>query len=208
MRHARSKQNIGETEELDEGLSDFGKQQAIIVARFIKRGLVKYMGHEFDMSKAKAFVSPFLRILETVRPLQQAFPSLEVTVCGDLGEYVNHYDYPELKVPNRKHLFPSYNWDSYQEETYNQKHHTDSWHLERLYNFYESLPTATPSIVVSHGFPCLTINNVAIGNVSRVPRWDFSINNASISWVKHGEALWWGRNLYHEVENIAEFNEK
>lgn len=213
IRHARSLQNIGETTHLDEGLTDFGKSQADTVGRFIGNGQLDFKSDKFDVSDAVMFVSPFLRTLQTAIQIKHRFPDMKAIIAPEIGEYVNHYMQEEIYVPARDKVFPEFDWSLYKGETYNRVDGDwsagcmDEWHIDRLRQFHAKLPENKPIIVVSHGLPALTLFHCHF-QTKTVPVWDFSISNASLTWVKGDRVIWRSRVLYFETDNIAEFSEK
>lgn len=196
IRHARSLYNIGESKSLDSSLSGFGHRQAKNVGIFIADGGLKEKDHKFDLNNSKLFVSPYLRTLQTMRCIIEENPHLNVEIAPEIGEYVNHTIYPIVHVNPRNETYPDFDWGVGEVHSYNLDHHDDEWFLDTLSKFYEELPEK--SIVVSHGLPCATLLEVATSINPIVPEWDFSISNASITWIKNGKLLWRGREVYHE----------
>ena len=68
IRHARSKYNVRQSNDLDSPITEFGHKQAKTVASFIK----KHMG--VDPEHFTFYTSPFLRCLQTMQYLSPWFP--------------------------------------------------------------------------------------------------------------------------------------
>ncbi len=214
IRHARSLQNVGETLHLDEGLTHFGKLQANKVGDFIGKDLVEFKEDKFDVANAVMYISPFLRTLQTAVQIKQRLPKLSAFIAPELGEYVNHFQQEEIYVPVRDKVFPEFDWSGYKGQNYNcidREWDTgcdDKNHLQRIADFHSRLPEDKPVIIVSHGLPILSLFHFHCGSKTHVPVWDYSISNASITWVKGDKVIWRARDLYFETDIMAEFNEK
>jgi broad specificity phosphatase PhoE len=78
------------------------------------------------------------------------------------------------------------NWnDLTEQETIHLPKETDSVFVEKLSSLLDKLPEKT--VVVSHGTCVMTLIELALGaKVEKVPEWDGSIKNASVSKVSHG----------------------
>jgi hypothetical protein len=59
-------------------------------------------------------------------------------------------------------------------------------------------------VVVTHGLPAFVLRYIDSDNVSHLPLWDYSLDNASITWIKRGRVVWHGRNIYHEIDSNPE----
>ncbi len=204
VRHARSKYNMGETTELDAGITEFGQRQASNVGRFLQ--------DKVDLEGYEAFTSPFLRCLETTEWMsqhirvesRQRLPyALKFNIMSELREYLNHSG-DSVSVPNRgeyqdgREYFPSYNWVHYPKEgeTYKAEHNEEF--LRRMHCAYQKLPEK--SVVMTHGLPAILLAHVATENTHSVPVWDHSLDNCSVTYIINGRIVWWGRNLFHEVD--------
>lgn len=205
IRHGRSKYNVGDSEDLDSGLTDFGHVQTENTAKFIAEGGLSYGGFSFNDEYGSVFVSPFLRTLQTAKYLKDYIPALKVFVDIGVGEYVNHTTYDTLLIKSRQAEFPDFLWDGFKSENCFLLGHDDAWFLDKIHRFYNRLPDK--SIVVSHGLPCMTLVEIATkGPINHIPLWDFSIGNSSITWIKNNRAIWLGRDLFHEIDDVSKFN--
>jgi broad specificity phosphatase PhoE len=62
---------------------------------------------------------------------------------------------------------------------------TDVSFIQKLSNFLEQLPPK--SLIVTHGTCVMTLVELALGaKIEKIPEWDGSIKNASISMVTGG----------------------
>lgn len=193
IRHARSKYNLRDSDDLDDGISEFGEKQAKNVGDFVHSSL--------DLTEHKFYTSPFLRCLQTADFI--ASPSeISPIVMPQLREYLNHSG-RGVHVPNRKEIFSKMNWNVYPDigETYAEEF--NETFLHRMHEAYMLLPEK--SVVVTHGLPALALLHVATETrTNSVPVWDHSIDNCSITIIRRGRVIWRGRNLYHEHD----FNQK
>lgn len=201
IRHGRSKQNVGESFNMDDGLTDFGKRQAFNVGRYLRDVMklpTKTLSPDF-------YTSPFLRCLETARQVQHGMtPPVghfynKFFVLPSLREYVNHFSGGNEVVVNRRaEEFPTFHWQLYDDTSF--KDEFNETFLDRMVGCHESL--SQRSVVVTHGLPAFALLYVATTvNPRHVPLWDYSLDNASITWIKKGRVIWHGKNLYHEMEN-------
>lgn len=197
IRHARSKYNVGATQLADDGITDWGKKQAFNVGQHLRNEQMCYCGFEF-------FTSPFLRCLETASFLQLG----PFRVLPGLREYLNHH-HKEATVVNRSAEYQQYDLQSHRRdgtfdwrlfkpdgETYHAE--TNEEFIRRMVDTYHALPER--SLVVTHGLPAFTLLHIATTPcVRHIPVWDYSIDNASITWIRKGQVIWHGKNLHHEI---------
>jgi broad specificity phosphatase PhoE len=188
IRHARSKHNIQKSDDLDDGISEFGERQARNVGKFFESSV--------DLSGYSFYTSPFLRCLQTA-DIISSYCDMQPIIMPQLREYLNHSG-RSVQVPNRKEMYPRMNWAVYPDlgELYAEEF--NEIFLHRMHEVHELLPNK--SIVITHGLPALALFHVATTNTRSVPVWDHSIDNCSITIVKRGRVIWHGRNLYHEYE--------
>lgn len=187
IRHARSKYNVREDDDLDSGLTDFGLKQAANMGRFL--ATLNLAGYAFR-------VSPFLRCLETAHQIWLSNPWVGFSVEDRLGEYLNHSG-EFVDVPSRKCQFTNMNWAGYPIGGMRYETEFNEVFLNRMHAVYTLLPHRC--VVVTHGLPAITLARVATElNTSSAPVWDYSLDNASITVIRRGRMIWWGRNLYHE----------
>lgn len=196
IRHARSLHNIKATTDLDSGISDWGEVQSTNVGNFLCE--------ELDLEDFFWYTSPFLRCLQTARHIWQAFVDAKGSytpyfrVLPSAREYLNHAG-REVFVPNRRSEFTMFDWDGIPTTGEKYEAEFNEVFLHRMHECYGNL--RQKSVVVTHGMPCLTLFHIATENIRHVPMWDYSMDNASITWVKHGRSVWHGKNLYHELES-------
>jgi len=195
IRHARSKHNIRESEDMDDAITEHGKAQA--------RNVGRYLYEEIDLTGFKFFTSPFLRCLQTASIIQNwTRPFGQFQVMHELREYLNHTG-RECFVRSRKNEFTELDWSLYADEGTTYYDEFNEVFLHRIHDCFHKLPER--SVVVTHGLPAFVLLHVARGNVDSVPIWDHSIDNCSITWIKRGRVVWHGRNLYHELEYDSKF---
>ncbi len=207
IRHGRSKQNVGESLNMDDGLTDFGKRQSFNVGRYLCEGMKLKRPCSF-------YTSPFLRCLETSREIERGMAAYlnsgqvppagmgtqnQFLVTPDLREYINHFSGgKEVIVEQRSSEFGPFDWGLYSEQPF--KDEFNETFLDRMVRVHDFLKER--SVVVTHGLPAFVLLYVATTvNPRHVPLWDYSLDNASITWIKKGRVIWHGKNLYHELEN-------
>lgn len=191
IRHGRSKHNMRETENLDAGLTDFGKRQAANVGKFFHS--------EMDLNGYKYFTSPYLRCLETasnIRDNAEQVGCQKFRVNPLFCEYLNHSG-KECFVESRKETMQDMKWNKFPDEGMNFGDEFNEIFLHRMHEAFDMLPQK--SLVVTHGLPAIALVAIARGQL-HVPIWDHSIDNCSITLIKRGRVVWHGRNLHHEVE--------
>ncbi len=194
IRHGRSKHNMGDSDDLDCGMTDFGFHQARNVGKFLQH---EFFSGKFDISCWSLATSPFLRCLQTTQEICSGLQSCPVPIVRpSLREYLNHSG-ESVHIPNRSVDFPSYDWTHYPKGMEFSKEQNETF-LERMHEAHDFIPQL--SIVVTHGLPAYGLKHVAAHNANYVPVWDNSIDNCSITWIRKGRVVWHGRNLFHEVE--------
>lgn len=188
IRHARSKHNVCDSDDVDDQITKFGETQS--------RNVGKFMASELDLDGFKFFTSPFLRCLQTSSLIQQEVKA-QFQVMHELREYLNHAG-RECFVPHRERIFPTLDWSWYPQEGTTYYDEFNEVYLHRMHDAYSKLPQK--SVVVTHGLPAFTLMHLAKGNMQSIPIWDHSIDNCSMTLIRRGRVIWHGRNLYHELE--------
>ena len=196
IRHARSEANIGKTDDLNSGLSDWGKVQAKTVGRFLAT--------ELDLTQHSWYVSPFLRCLQTAYDIWEAHRAirehyLSIQVMPQLREYLNHSGPDGVHVDRKKEPHGMFNWSYFPEKGEHYHPEFNEHFLHRMHEAYSLLPNK--SVVITHGLPAITLARIATDNIRDVPMWDYSLDNASVTWIRRGRTIWWGKNMYHEIES-------
>ncbi len=200
VRHARSTNNLRETEDADAALTEYGCRQAINVGKFCKKHL--------NLTDFSFYTSPFLRALATAAGMQKEMGTLQFgyvrhkvkfVVEPGLREYINHC-HKEVMIRVHRDRFPEFDWTSLRDaESLHYKEEFNEELLNRIVGLYRSLPDK--SVVVTHGLPAFTLLKVAsVPGWNSVPIWDHSLDNASITLIVNGRIIWHGRNLYHEID--------
>lgn len=204
IRHARSYHNIRESDDLNCDITPFGRRQAEIVGKFLANHMC-LEGFSF-------FTSPFLRCLRTASQIKFAilWQTLEeeaqphFQIHDGLREYINHSG-REVVIPKGDYedadFRSRYNWpDDYPVVGRCYKEEFNEELLNRMHSTFHSLPQK--SLVVTHGLPALMLAKIATNPaLNTVPVWDHSIDNCSITYIVRGRVVWWGRNLYWEVDS-------
>lgn len=138
-----------------------------------------------------------MRCLQTSAVISEKTNHIPI-VDENIKESLNHYNL-KVSIKNHKENFPNFVWDSIDEKGIECGPEFNEHFLNRMLNFYHSLPEK--SVVVTHGLPAILLVNIASNPMIRsIPVWDYSIDNCSISVVKKGRVVWYGRNLYHEFD--------
>lgn len=211
IRHGRSKHNLGLTKNLNSEISDYGQTMAMAVGRFLKTqlrtnafGLDPFRNESFEI-----YTSPYLRCLQTTELIcaNAGILPQRVNVDPRLREYNGHAmawgdEAQVTSYHGSSYGFGQYNW-RLMEQHRSFSHEVNEELHGRLLSFFEE--SGNNVIVVSHGLPCLTLAHIAKDpTMHYIPLWDNSINNASITWLKNGRGVWWGRTLQHErVEDMG-----
>lgn len=183
VRHARSYYNIKATDYLNSEITDFGKVQATNVGKFI----AKEFGNTFT-----GYTSPFVRCIQTAQIIQ-TYSGIGFTVLPELSESLEGSQ--EIFVYKRDDY--NFNWEYFQEPKCFKGERSDAY-LNRIYEAYYKI-TAEKSLVISHGLPIMTLLDIIKDRANKVPIWDFSIDNCSMTYIKDKRIIWHGRNLDHEA---------
>jgi len=193
IRHARSQHNMGETDDLDCGITEFGIRQANNVGKFLQH---QFFSGKFDIKDWNIYTSPFLRCLQTTDHIFSQLSSIKKPiVCPSLREYLNHSgNFVDIPI---RHTY-DFDWSSFPNDRMEFVSEQNETFLERIHNAHDVI--GNRSIVVTHGLPACALKHVAAYNANYVPVWDNSIDNCSITWLRNGRVVWHGRNLYNEVE--------
>lgn len=211
IRHARSEYNVQETKELNSPLTKFGVKQAKNLGKFfLKNDIWKSDDSKYDLNyfKWNVYTSPFLRCLQTTKELITPLWEKHTNDKGGvhyrlmpissplIGEYLEIEDdeVREVLVKTKFEFTPNICWDL-SGETF--KSQTNKDFFNRVCEFYEE-HCKENTIVVTHGMVALTLAKIATENINHVPMWDYSINNASITWIQNGRIKWYGRCLHNE----------
>lgn len=188
IRHARSLYNVEDSKNLDDGLTDYGHQQANMVGEFLR--------NEFKEGYWNIVTSPFLRCLLTASHIQDHL-HCNVTVDGRLGEMtVDYHTLDSLHVAERKEKFPDADFSGFDHKDF--AHERCEHYVQRLNDVYHDVPNR--SILVTHGSPVLSfIRMHEHGEYSSVPIWNHSVDNCSMTWIRGERMIWRSRNLYWEL---------
>lgn len=183
IRHGESMWNIKQSDSLDSHLSPMGVFQAMKLAEFLSDNIDDF--HSFV-----GHTSPYHRCLLTSMPLRKA--GLRFFVEPDLAELTDHYPESGITVPCRRSEFPDIEWGNYT-TTHFGKEPSEGF-LGRLHSFAQRIPDR--SIIVTHGSVVQTMIEIALGvRVERIPTWDNSIGNASVTYIKGGTVVWLARGV-------------
>jgi broad specificity phosphatase PhoE len=178
IRHVESLLNIGLTTDLDSDISENGKKQGLDLVERIKG---------IDLSGYVGFVSPYFRCLKTASCIPIPF-----TVVTNISEVSWFFPDSGIDIPVRKQEFPIFNWDQCLGDCLHFPKETDCQMLTRMVTFLHSLPEK--ALVVTHGSCVMTLIELALGAcVEKVPDWDGSIPNASLSYITQGTLHYVGK---------------
>jgi broad specificity phosphatase PhoE len=185
VRHAESQYNVRKTYHLDSDLTNDGEVQAHLLANHI---------HHLNLEGYTGFVSPFKRCLKTARYIMRK-TGMCFVVCPELGEV--SWTFPEsgLDIQTMADAFWEMNWDGLDhKDTIHCPKETDAVFVQKLAGLLVNLPEK--SLIVSHGTPIMTLIELALGaQVGRIPQWDGSIQNASMSHITHGTLQYLSRTV-------------
>lgn len=194
IRHARSKYNTRETDNLDDYITPWGHRQAKGVGEFMAKHMNLNIG--YGPNDFRCFTSPFVRCLQTAKYIAK---SLDCHFAIDKAwrEYLNH-SRRDVHVERRDNWGSEFQWGYYPREGVLFKDEFNEEFIERITGGFDRLPQK--SIVVTHGLPALLLLKVATGVRDSIPIWDYSIDNCSITHIVKGRVVWHGRNIFHECD--------
>jgi broad specificity phosphatase PhoE len=202
IRHGRSQSNVRLSSDPDCALTEFGEKQALNVGNFLHN-------HVRFSRDWNIYTSPFLRCLQTSEkvnePRRERQERLNISskqkiiVMNGLREYINHA-HTEVALTVGMELYPHFRWSEVPSPNSVRCEQNEEF-LERMNSAYEKLPDKC--IVITHGLPALMLARIAIGRGDTVPPWDHSLDNGSLTYVKQDRSVWWGRNLFHELDYDA-----
>lgn len=173
VRHVESLLNVGLTDDLDSDITDKGVNQGL--------GLVDRLP---CLDGYVGFVSPYLRCLKTA-----SYIPLSFTVDRNISEVSWFFPDSGIDIKTRKEF--GYNWGLLGDCLHFPKE-TDCQMLSRMVAFLHSLPEK--ALVVTHGSCVMTLIELALGAcVKKVPDWDGSIPNASLSYISQGTLHYVGK---------------
>jgi broad specificity phosphatase PhoE len=184
LRHAESLYNINATDHLNSDLSNHGELQAHLVAEHLR---------SMDLTDYVGITSPLLRCLKTARYIQRK-TGLRFHVREALGEV--SWDFPPegLFVHVLSEIFDEMHWDIH-EEIFHFAKEEDAVFVQKLNQFFNQLPPKT--ILVTHGACVMTLIELALGaKVAKIPEWDGSIKNASLTHIKNGTMQYFSKVVY------------
>lgn len=178
LRHAESHYNVHATKHQNSDLTQYGEYQAHLTSNHMK---------SLDLRGYTGYTSPMLRCLRTARYIQRT-TGMHFTVLPELCEV--SWEFPEngLDIRVMSDVYWEMNWhDLADHETINLPKETDTAFVEKLSVLFNNLPEK--SLVVTHGTGVMTLIELAISaKVDKVPEWDGSIKNASLTSLS-GNAL-------------------
>lgn len=208
IRHANSLHNQGLTNSLDSPVSEHpGRTQIQRVGLWLQK--------HFDLNGFEGLTSPYLRTLQTSCGISK-YTGLQFKVHGGLREYHIEKDEEDLKdgghlIPKRDQEFqdcdivwPNSHWPN--DTTFYANEGLEEF-FDRCRLFLSSLNQNGKYVFVSHGSPCRTLHHLLCDRDLEVVRSRYSgeeghftcsIKNASLTWVKDGEEIWFSRDVYNE----------
>lgn len=193
IRHGESKYNAMLTDNLDSELTAKGIKQAHATGKFLKEtfGEMDFIG----------ITSPYLRCLQTSQIIAEE-TGLKFKVIPDPREIMVSYE--QAIVPARQEEFPEFIWNLPCSSSHWKD---DKWHffkesadefVNRMEKFMMFL-NYEKSIIVSHGTPVGTMYDIRIRKPgsyrSHRPDTENYVNNASVTYVRDGEGIWYGKNI-------------
>lgn len=184
IRHAQSEYNASLTNQLDSCLTPLGREQALATAEFLLQNIP-------DLQEYKAKTSPYLRCLQTSQIIQDV-TGLDFEVVSGPREIM--YKYDACEVPFRNDLYPHYAWNL--TENYNFLRETVPEYVQRLKIFTESI-RHDKVLIVSHGSPVVSMYEIMQGK-DHVPD-EFYVRNASVTYLKNGESIYYGHTIHPQV---------
>jgi broad specificity phosphatase PhoE len=176
VRHAESLNNIEATDHLNGDITSYGDFQAHMVSNHMSEiGISDYVG----------YTSPMLRCLKTARYIHRK-TGINFKVCPELAEVPWVFPENGLEIAVMADLFWEMDWGSLiHEETLHFPKETDDKFVGKLSGFLDLL--SHNSVVVTHGTCVMTLVELSLGaKVEKVPEWDGSIKNASLTHVSNG----------------------
>lgn len=170
VRHGNSEANAGITTDLNSKLTSLGKMQAKATANFLS-DYIK------DIHNWRIISSPYKRAAATALKISERC-LIDLEYDFDLREIIQeqgHYkpsDFPFI-VSSRN----DYKIDRME---------TDDELMQRMKLFRY----ADKIIIVSHGLPIQVLKDIIVNaNIKKLPEWDKSYKNCSITHIKDGKLL-------------------
>lgn len=182
IRHGQSQYNAKLTLCLDSELTTNGIEQARITGKFLKDKFG-------NINEFIGITSPYMRCLQTARIIREE-TGLNFAVNPGPREIM--LNYPEAEVKNKKEHFPEFTWNHVDDLFFIQE--SEQEFIDRMKVFHDSLEHEKV-IVVSHGTPCNTIYEFAIGITATADTTNF-VKNCSISYARDGKGVWFGKTAY------------
>lgn len=190
IRHGESKSNALLTDNLDSELTPRGEAQVRATGKFLR----EHFGHIQDFA---GVTSPYHRCLQTARILAEE-TGIEFTVGVGPREIMVKYD--ECVVPYRSMQFKEFRWLEHLGWQAGHTFHkeTADYFVARMEAFVERLKDDYQKVlVVSHGTPIGAMYEMALGLKHR-PNITEYVTNASISYIRNTEGIWFGKVVYED----------
>lgn len=206
IRHAQSMFNAGQTEHLDSQITEKGIEQAHTTGKHLKEN--------YDFSKFKGFVSPFLRTLQTAKIINE-YLKIDFEVCGGPREMLLHdheLGKKGVSVGNRSKEFgfywPNEIWDRKDGVFY--KPETFQSFMDRIKLFMGKLLVEEEKfLIISHASPVQAMYEFCLDEALHevddfethevapkiLNNWD-SIHNCSLTHVIDGEVKNYAKVFY------------
>jgi len=197
IRHARSEHNARITGFLDSSLTEFGRHQAKTVGKFLS--------DQKELQGWSIYTSPFKRCIETTQEILENYKtdSNYITIDARLGECLLDINSSILVDMPESTLYRGLVWYgnidllskvNYSKKLFKHENHQD--YLQRMREAYDSIPNK--SIIITHGLNVEVLRQECLHTLNHVPLWNYGIDNCSMTWIKNGRTIWWGRNLHYE----------
>lgn len=180
IRHGESKYNAMLTDNLDSELTEKGIAQAKATGKFLR----EHFGH---IQNFIGITSPYMRCLQTSRIIKEE-TGLEFFVDHGPREIMVHYE--EVSIPDRSELFPEFIWTSFPPTFYKE---TFDQFIERMKKYVGDFEHEK-ALVVSHGTPVGSLFELTLGREHK-PDTEFYPDNASVSYIRNGEGIWFGKSI-------------
>lgn len=181
IRHGESKYNAMLTDNLDSELTAKGIAQAKATGKFLK----DHFGH---IQNFIGITSPYLRCLQTSRIIKEE-TGLDFFVDQRPREIMVHYD--EVLIPDRQEHFPEFVWSNF--TTIGFYKETADQFLARMKQYVSDF-SHEKALVVSHGTPVGSLFELTLGRDHK-PDTEFYVDNASVSYIRNGEGIWFGKTI-------------
>jgi broad specificity phosphatase PhoE len=194
IRHGQSEHNAKITDDLNSKLTEKGIQQAITTGKYLKENIP-------NINEYFGITSPYLRCLQTSDYINREIGNRFTVETGPREAMM---DYDECLIEKKEIDFPHFFWRNWGKNHLLFKKETESELVLRIENFLKQRFSHSKLIIVTHASPVSVIHDLTCRVshdqcIENVVKWESLRNyvaNCSISHVKNGESVCYGKVVY------------